>query len=90
MFSAGLASSEVTNHLRDCLLNLPPLELLGMTLLQDTTHAGFFPPDVPREMLKAAVVEVIEYGDRCQAAARRLSDLTPIPLREVELWEFAL
>ncbi|MBZ0277379.1 MAG: hypothetical protein K8I60_14635 [Anaerolineae bacterium] len=86
MFSAGMTA----NHLRDCLLNLPPVELLGMKLLQDAPHAGFFPADVPRETLKAAVVEIIAYGDRCQTAARRLSTLTPVPLLAVDLWEFAL
>lgn len=78
------------NDLRDCLLNLPPVELLGMKLLQDAPHAGFFPADVPRETLRAAVVEIIAYGDRCGAAARRLSTLTPVPLLAVDLWEFAL
>ena len=77
------------NYLRDCLLNLPPLELLGMKLLQDSPHAGFFPSDVPRETLKAAVIEVIDYGERCQEAARRLSGLKPVPLT-IEFPEFAL
>jgi hypothetical protein len=76
--------------LRDCLLNLPPLELLGMKLLQDSPHAGFFPSDVPRETLKTAVIEMIDYGERCQRAAGRLSKLTPVPVIGVDLWEYAL
>ena len=86
MFSAGMT----VNQLRDCLLNLPPLELLGMTLLQSNPHAGFFPSDVPRETLKTAVVEMIDYGERCQRAAQRLSKLTPVPITTIDLWEYAL
>ena len=40
-------------------------------------------------VLKAAVVELIDYGERCQSAAQRLSGLTPVPVVGVELWEFA-
>jgi len=86
MFSAGMNA----NQLRDCLLNLPPLELLGMTLLQSNPHAGFFPSDVPRETLKTAVVEMIDYGERCQSTAQRLSKLTPVPITTIDLWEYSL
>ena len=86
MFSAGMTAET----LRDCLLNLPPLELLGMKLLQDNPHAGFFPSDVPRETLKSAVVEMIDYGEQCQQAAQRLSKLTPVPVTGVDVWEYAL
>lgn len=86
MFNAGMTAET----LRECLLNLPRLELLGMKLLQDSPHAGFFPADVPRETLKAAVVEMIDYGERCQSAAGRLSKLTPVPITGVDLWEFVI
>lgn len=86
MFSAGMTAET----LRECLLNLPPLELLGMTLLQNSPHAGFFPSDVPRETLKTAVVEMIDYGEQCRSVAQRLSKLTPIPITGVDLWEFVL
>ena len=86
MYSADMNAET----LRECLLNLPPLELLGMKLLQDAPHAGLFPSDVPRETLKSAVIELIDYGERCQSVARRLSRLTPVPVTGVELWEFAL
>jgi hypothetical protein len=86
MFDAGMNAQT----LRDCLLNLPPLELLGMKLLQDSPHAGFFPSNVPRETLKSAVVEMIDYGERCQSAAQRLSKLTPVPITGIDLWEYAL
>jgi hypothetical protein len=47
MFSAGMTAET----LRDCLLNLPPLELLGMRLLQDSPHAGFFPEEGSQHLL---------------------------------------
>jgi hypothetical protein len=86
MSNAGIT----VDDLRDCLLNLPTLELLGMKLLQDSPHVGFFPSDVPRDTLKTAVVEIIDYGERCQRVAQRLSNLIPIPLMNVDLWEYAL
>mgnify|MGYP005847750443 CR=1 FL=1 len=86
MFDAGMTAET----LRECLLNLPPLELLGMKLLQDSPHAGFFPSDVPRQTLKSAVVEMIDYGERCQSTAGRLSKLTPVPITGIDLWEYAL
>ena len=90
MFNAGMASNEDAKNLRECLLNLPPLELLGMTLLRDSDHAGLLPADVPRQTLKDAVVEMIDYSERCRGAARRLSNLTPVPITGADLPEFAL
>lgn len=86
MHDIGMAAAT----LRDCLLNLPPLELVGMKLLQDSPHARFFPAEVPRETLKIAVVEMIDYGERCQTAAQRLCKLTPVPITGIDLWEYAL
>ena len=76
-----------TNDLHDVLLGLPELSLIGTALLEDTT--GFFPVDVPRDTLREAVVEMVAYTGSCQSAARRLRDLTPIPLT-VEIPEYAL
>ena len=42
-------------------------------------HAG----DVPRETLKEAVSEIVDYTGRCVAAAQRLSHLAPIPLTAI-------
>jgi hypothetical protein len=66
------------NDLRDVLLELPELTLIGTALLEAST--GFFPVDVPRDTLREAVVEMVAYTESCQSAARRLRDLTPIPL----------
>jgi hypothetical protein len=75
------------NDLRDVLLGLPELALIGTALLEAST--GFFPVDVPRDTLREAVVEMVAYTESCQSAARRLRDLTPIPLT-VEVPEYAL
>jgi len=76
-----------TNDLHDVLLGLPELSLIGTELLEAST--GFFPVDVPRDTLREAVVEMVDYSEACQAVARRLRDLTPIPLA-VDLPEVAL
>ena len=69
------------NDLRDLLLGLPELTLIGTALLAETPSVGFFPADgLPREMLRSAVAEMVAYTDRCGAAARRLRGLTPIPV----------
>ena len=80
-------SDHSLDTLVDVLSETPPLELLGMTLLD--VHAGFFPSDVPREALKTAVIEVIDYGEQCSHLARRISALTPVPA-QIDLWEFVL
>lgn len=77
------------DDLRDVLLALPERTFIGTTLVQDTATAGFFPADVPRDRLREAVVEMVDYSEACQAAVRRLRDLTPIPLA-VDLPEVAL
>ena len=66
------------NDLRDIFLGLPELTLIGTGLLEAST--GFFPVDLPRDTLREAVVEMVAYTESCQSAARRLRDLTPIPL----------
>jgi hypothetical protein len=76
------------NDLRDVLLGLPELTLIGTALLEAST--GFFPVDVPRDTLREAVVEMVAYTESCQSAARRLRDLTPIPLANINVIEFAL
>jgi hypothetical protein len=69
--------------------HLPELTLIGTALLEAST--GFFPVDVPRnrDTLREAVVEMVAYTESCQSAARRLRDLTPIPLT-VEIPEYCL
>ena len=75
------------NDLRDLLLVLPELTLIGTGLLEAST--GFFPVDLPRGTLREAVVEMVAYTESCGATARRLRDLTPIPLT-VDIPEYAL
>jgi hypothetical protein len=76
--------------LRACLTATPPVDLLGMRLLQTHSQPTFFPTDIPREALKEAVAEIVTYTERCAAARQRLADLRSIPLTTVSIPEFAL
>ena len=86
MFNSGMS----VETLRDCLVAATPLDLLGMRLLQTCPHSGLYPTDLPRETLKEAVSEIVDYTGRCTAVARRLAHLAPIPLVTIELLEFGL
>ncbi|MAU11790.1 MAG: hypothetical protein CL607_18335 [Anaerolineaceae bacterium] len=86
MFNTGMS----VDILRDCLVAAAPLDLLGMRLLQTCPQPGLYPTDLPRETLKEAVSEIVDYTGRCTAVARRLSHLAPIPLTTTEILEFGL
>ncbi len=83
------ATAEET--LRACLLQLQPLELLGMTLLK-AAGVGQLPlnQQIPRTELQSAVLEIINYTTTCQKIAQQLNQLTPIPLITGDIPEFAL
>ena len=68
------------DDLRTTLMGLPELTLIGTTLLSEDASGGLFPVGVPRESLREAVQEVVAYTENCQATARRLRNLAPIPL----------
>lgn len=86
MFNSGMT----VESLRDCLAATAPVDLLGMRLLKACPQPGLYPTDLPRETLKAAVSEIVDYTGRCAAAARRLSHLAPIPLTTIPILEFGL
>lgn len=77
------------DELLACLAATPPVELLGMTLLKQGSPQ---PPltSTSRDTLVQAVTEMVSYIDRCMTAAQRLSNLTPVPLRNVQIVEFGL
>jgi len=81
--------SDQKKLLYEILFDLEPLQLIGMKLVSDRQSAGFFPVDLPRDTLREAVVEMVAYTESCQSAARRLRDLTPIPLN-IDIPEYAL
>jgi hypothetical protein len=65
---------------------LPPHELKGTALLREHRIDGdVFPADVPRDELREAVAEMVAYAEASRAAARRLSDLRPVPLTGIDL-----
>ncbi|MBZ0292439.1 MAG: hypothetical protein K8L99_07700 [Anaerolineae bacterium] len=86
MFNSGMT----VETLRDCLAATDPVNLLGMRLLKTCPQTGLYPTDLPRETLKEAVSEIVDYTGRCTAAARRLSHLAPIPLTTLPILEFGL
>jgi hypothetical protein len=86
MFNSGMT----VESLRDCLAATAPVDLLGMRLLKACPQPGLYPTDLPRETLKEAVSEIVDYTGRCAAAARRLSHLAPIPLTTIPILEFGL
>jgi len=64
-----------------CLDKVPPVELLGLTLLEQCQPStGWFPGDVPMEAVVKATIQLIGYGERARYAAEKLSDLRAIPL----------
>ena len=89
MVNAGLT----LESLRDCLAGLPSVELKGMALLKERRPAGqFFPQlvSVPRDVIAAAVTEIVGYSERCRRAAEQLAALAPIPLTAFSIVEYGL
>lgn len=93
MFDAGLT----VESLRDCLADLPPVELKGMTLLRECRPNGQFFPQltsrqngISREAVAEAVSEMVAYTQRCRQTAQQLARLVPIPLTKFSILEYGL
>ena len=91
MFDAGMTA----DTLRACLAATDPVDLLGMRLLQQRLEqarplTGLYPTDLPRETVKQAVSEIVDYTGRCAAVARRLSHLAPVPVTTISILDFGL
>ncbi len=84
----GIAFS--LNDLRLCLSSIAPVELKGMGLLREQPHLITGTARLPRETLVEAVTELVTYTGRCAAAARQLTNLTPIPLLTASVLEFGV
>ena len=71
----------VTNLIA-CLQSLTPVNLIGLTLLEECPPApgGWFPNQVPEERLVAATIQIIQYGDDCQRMAGRVTALRAVPV----------
>jgi len=82
--------------LRDCLSEVRPVELKGMTLLKERRPQGqFFPAigqaeSLSREVIAEAITEIVAYTQRCRFAAERLSSLAPIPVTAFSALEYGL
>ena len=87
MFGSGISFET----LHDCLASVEPVDLQGMRLLKACpTATGLFPQNVPRATVKEAVIELVHYTERCNSVARRLRNLSPIPLMTIEQIEYGL
>lgn len=87
MFGSGIS----LETLHDCLANVSPVDLQGMRLLKARPNStGLFPQNVPRATVKEAVIELVQYTERCNATAHRLRNLAPIPLTNLSVIEFGL
>ena len=87
MFGSGIS----LETLQDCLASIEPVDLQGMRLLKACpTATGLFPQNVPRATIKEAVIELVQYTERCNAVAHRLRNLAPIPLTNLALIEYGL
>ena len=86
------AFSHSSFHLLTEVINtVPPIDLMGMRLLKACpTATGLFPQNIPRETVKEAVIELVQYTERCNSTARRLRNLAPIPLTNLSLIEYGL
>ena len=78
------------DKLCETLAAIPPVDLLGLRLLQSAPLDGLFPTGLPRATLTAAVVELVDYTRRCARAISQLADLQPIALTAVPQWQFGL
>ena len=87
MFGSGIS----LETLHQCLNSIEPVDLAGMRLLKACpTATGLFPQNVPRSLVKDAVIELVQYTETCNATARRLSNLAPVPLLTIDQLEFGL
>ena len=72
-----------TDKLCSTLSAVEAVQLKGLTLLQSQEHfVGLLPKpaDMPRDILRDAVLELIAYTDACAHAIQRLRDVPPVPL----------
>ena len=67
-----------SEKLRQCLAAIPELELKGTVLMCQCGSPGST-ATVPRETLREAVLETIQYSNRCRSAMSRLAKLPAIP-----------
>lgn len=87
MFGSGISFEA----LHDCLASVEPVDLQGMRLLKACpTAAGLFPQNVPRETVKEAVIELVQYTERCTSTAQRISNIDITNLLMHEQIEYGL
>ena len=76
--------------LHDSLASIEPVNLQGMRLLKAHPSTGLYPRNLARDVIKSAVIELVQYTERCNATAHRLRNLSPIPLTTIPIIEYGL
>lgn len=72
---------------------LEPIQLKGLVLLQSGQRPlGFLPNhhEIPRDVLREAVLELIAYTDACARAIQRLVAVPAVPLTAFPTVEWVL
>lgn len=82
-----------TEQLCATLTALEPVQLKGLALLQGGQRPlGLLPnnPEIPRDVLREAVLELIAYTDACAHAIHRLLAVPAVPLTAFPIVEWVL
>ena len=82
---AGRQQSITHEQFNQLLLDLPPMELKGVALLRQFRATGVMPTD--KEQVTEATRQLVTYTSACEAMARSLQSLPPVPAEESALVE---
>jgi hypothetical protein len=82
-----------THQLSSTLAALEPVQLKGLALMQSGQRPlGLLPKheEIPRDILREAVLELIAYTDVCARAIQRLLAVPAVPLTAFPIVEWVL
>lgn len=73
--------------LNDLIANLqqvPPADLLGVTLLEqyEAAPGEWVPRSVPRDQVVKATLQLVEYGSKCRQLANNIAKLQATPIEK--------
>lgn len=80
--------------LLETVLELPPAELkaVGLLRLHRPAPGRFFPHAAPiaDSELIAATIQLMDYGERCTDAIKKLRHVRPVPLTVLSVLEYSI
>lgn len=86
-----MSDVQFTNvDLRECLMALPPVDLLALRLLSEQPQILVSTNGVARDQLIQAITEMVQYTQTSTAMAEQIGTLPPIPLLDTPILEFGL